>query len=46
MSKVLEILWMIITCTCCVEDDMFIRHTQLENKFYEEYPRESMRKYD
>ena len=28
---------MIVSCSCCYEED-FIRHTQLENKFYEDYP--------
>ena len=33
----LDFLYMIVSCSCCYEED-FIRHTQLENKFYEDYP--------
>ena len=37
MNGIVDFLFMMISCSCC-EDD-FIRHTQLENKFYEEYPK-------
>jgi len=37
MSRIIEFLYMIISCSCCYEED-FIRHTQLENRFYEDYP--------